>query len=204
MGVAGFNKLTDSIAKVTTTSVQMIDHFANLNGSVVSAAYEMRDFTKNIPIFGKMLGTSLTAVANAQDGLIKSYQSSTAAGASFAGNLNIFVANASAANMTLQDYSSFVAANGKSLALLGGTTEEGARRFSVLSKTLRETSTDLYSLGYSAKDFNTGLVQYTQNQMYYGNVGKKNCRINRNYRWILGYWWCRTRLFGRRVDTNYK
>ena len=173
MGVAGFNKLTDSIAKVTTSSVQMIDHFANLNGSVVSASYEISDFAKNIPILGKMLGSSITAVARAQDGLIKAYQSSSAAGASFAGSLNVFVANASAANMTLQDYSSFIAANGKSLALLGGTTEDGARRFSVLSKTLRETSTDLYALGYSAKDFNTGLVQYTQNQMYYGNVGKK-------------------------------
>ena len=171
---ADSHKKTISVfSQLTSTTGSLISSFSNLHGSVTAAANATSNFTKQIPLVGDTLAVVFKNVAAAQRELITSYQKASTVGATFAGSINEFAAYASAASQTLDEFSAFISANGNSLALLGDTTEEGAKRFSVLSKTLRETSTDLYSLGYSTKDFNAGLMQYTQNQMYYGNVGKK-------------------------------
>jgi flagellum-specific peptidoglycan hydrolase FlgJ len=169
--------LTNSLVKMSISAGGLINKFAQLDGSVNSAAYEVRSLAKDIPIVGGLLnefGNSLTAVARAQTDLIGSYQKATASGATFAGSVNAFAANASAASMTLSDYAQFVASNGEALRALGGNTEEGARRFGILSKALQNSSSDLYSLGFSTKDLNDGLAKYSLNQQYLGNLGKKS------------------------------
>ena len=172
--VKSVKKFADNVDNAGKKIVDSIESLARLNGSVTAAANVVGDLASNIPLFGKTLQAAFGAVAVAQTDLIKSYQKSTEAGASFAGSLNDFVANASYAGLTLNEYGQFVAANGESLRLLSDNTEEGAKRFSVLSKVLRETSNDLFSLGYSTDDLNKGIVQYIQNQQYYGNINKKS------------------------------
>ena len=172
--VSSHNKTISVFSQLTSTTGSLISSFSNLHGSVTAAANATSNFTKQIPLVGDTLAVVFKNVAAAQRDLITSYQKSASVGATFAGSINEFAAYASAASQTLDDFSSFISTNGKSLALLGDTTEEGAKRFSVLSKTLRETSTDLYSLGYSTKDLNNGLIQYSQYQQYYGNLGKRS------------------------------
>jgi hypothetical protein len=55
------------------------------------------------------------------------------------------------------------------MRLLGGTTEQGANRFSQISKALRSSSSDLYALGYSTEDVNQGLANYSK---FLGTTGK--------------------------------
>ena len=167
-------KFAESVDKLGVKVVNSIDTFARLNGSVSSAAGAVGDLAKNIPMFGKTLEAAFNSVAAAQTNLIGSFQQASTSGAAFAGSLNVFVANASAASMTLQEYGQFVASNGEALRALGGNTEEGARRFGILSKALRDSSSDLYSLGFSTKELNDGLAKYSVNQQYLGNLGKKS------------------------------
>jgi hypothetical protein len=166
-------QVDSSFKQLASTTGSLISSFSNLGGSVTAAANATSNFTKQIPLVGDTLAIVFKNVASAQRELITSYQQATSVGATFAGSINEFSAYSSAASQTLDQFSSFIATNGKSLALLGDTTEDGAKRFSVLSKSLRETSADLYSLGFSTKDLNNGLIQYTQYQQYYGNVGKR-------------------------------
>jgi hypothetical protein len=167
-------KFASNVDNAGKKVVETIESLSRLNGSVTAAANVVGDLARNIPLFGKTLQAAFGAVAVAQTDLIKSYQKSSEAGASFAGSLNTFVASASYAGLTLNEYGQFVAGNSESLRLLSDNTEEGAKRFSVLSKVLRETSSELFSLGYSTDDLNKGIVQYIQNQQYYGNLNKKS------------------------------
>lgn len=167
-------KFASNVDNAGKKVVETIESLSRLNGSVTAAANVVGDLARNIPLFGKTLQAAFGAVAVAQTDLIKSYQKSSEAGASFAGSLNTFVASASYAGLTLNEYGQFVAGNSESLRLLSDNTEEGAKRFSVLSKVLRETSSELFSLGYSTDDLNKGIVQYIQNQQYYGNINKKS------------------------------
>lgn len=167
-------KFASNVDNAGKKVVETIESLSRLNGSVTAAANVVGDLARNIPLFGKTLQAAFGAVAVAQTDLIKSYQKSSEAGASFAGSLNTFVASASYAGLTLNEYGQFVAGNSESLRLLSDNTEEGAKRFSVLSKVLRETSSELFSLGYSTDDLNKGIVQYIQNQQYYGTINKKS------------------------------
>lgn len=167
-------KFAESVDKLGVKVVNSIDTFTRLNGNVTSAAGAVGDLAKTIPMFGKTLEAAFNSVAAAQTNLIGSFQQASTSGASFAGSLNVFVANASAASMTLQEYGQFVASNGEAMRALGGNTEEGARRFGVLSKALRDSSSDLYSLGFSTKDLNDGLAKYAAGQQYLGTLGKKS------------------------------
>jgi hypothetical protein len=56
----------------------------------------------------------------------------------------------------------------------GTTTEEGAKRFSQVSKALRTTSGDLYALGFSTEDINQGLASYGALMRTQGLQGKQS------------------------------
>lgn len=172
--VEKIKKVADSFDKFGANVIRSIDTFARLNGSVTSAASAVGDLARTVPLFGKTLEAAFTSVAAAQTDLIGSFQQASTSGAAFAGSLNIFAANASAASMTLQEYGQFVASHGEAMRALGGTTEEGARRFGILSKAMQKSSNDLYSLGFSTKELNDGLAKYAINQQYLGNLGKKS------------------------------
>ena len=162
--------VTSGLSQLNSTLATSMQSYSRLDGSVTRAADEMA----RLPVIGKMFGETMKAVALAQTDLVTNFQKASSAGADFAGNVSIFAANASMAGTTLDKFSSFISSNGDALRALGGTTEEGARRFGVLSKSLRDSSETLYALGYSAADLNEGLAQYARMQQYSGNVRKKS------------------------------
>ena len=146
--------------------VKTISTFANVGDSVERAA----DVFSKVPI----VGTMFTAVASAAQKVTDSYLSVTKSGATFGGSINNFAASATAAGMTMDKFGALISRNGAGMLGLASNTEEGAKRFSQISKALRTSSNDLYALGYSTEDINQGLATYSANLRQQGLQGKKS------------------------------
>ena len=155
-----------AIAGFTDGLVKTISTFANVGDSVERAA----DVFSGIPI----VGTMFTAVASAAQKVTDSYLSVTKSGATFGGSVNNFAASATAAGMTMDKFGALISRNGAGMLGLASNTEEGAKRFSQISKALRTSSNDLYALGYSTEDINQGLATYSANLRQQGLQGKKS------------------------------
>jgi hypothetical protein len=140
------------LAGFTEGLVDTIQAFANVGDSVERAA----GIFSGIPI----VGTMFTAVAGAAQKVTDSYVAVAKSGASFGGSISNFAASASSAGMTMDKYGALIARNGEGMLGFGSTTEEGAKRFGQVSKALRNTSGDLYALGFSTDDVNQGLAGY--------------------------------------------
>ena len=162
--------VTKGFVNIGVASTQLISDLSNVGDSLTSAAGAL----KNIPVVGGVLSTVLGAVAGAVEKSTKAYQSAAASGASFGGSINNFSRAASEAGMTMEQFGSLVQKNGAGMLGLGATTEEGAKRFSQVSKALRSTGSDLYALGYSTADINQGLANYSALLRQQGMQGKKS------------------------------
>ena len=151
-----------------TTS--LINAFANAGDSFSGAAAVF----SGIPVIGGMFA----AVAAAADKTLGSYQSATASGATFGGSMNNFAASASAAGMTMDKFGGLIARNGEALMTLGGTTEEGAKRFSAMSKDIRNSKIgeQLYGLGYTTEQVNEGMANYIKTYGASGALQGKSTR----------------------------
>jgi hypothetical protein len=154
--VGGFTAVLDSVTGV-------LGGFANVGDSLESAAQQ-------IPLFGKSLGIVAAAAVKTNDALLAASKS----GAGFGGSIQQFSAAASAAGMTMDKFGSLIARNGEGMLGFGATTEDGAKRFSQVSKALRTTSGDLYALGFSTEDINQGLASYGSLMRTQGLQGKQS------------------------------
>lgn len=142
--------------KLATRAADLIQDLANVGDSLTAAAGALR----NIPIVGGVLSSVLGAVAAAVEKSAASYKTAAASGASFGGSMNAFSRSASEAGMTMDDFGKLVGKNGEAMLAFGTTTEEGAKRFSQVSKALRSTSSELYALGFGTAEINQGLASY--------------------------------------------
>lgn len=149
---AGF--VTGAFVQIGDSSTRLVQQFANVGDSMSSAA----SVFSGIPLLGNIFG----AVAGAAEKTLASYQSATASGATFGNSMANFSAAASAAGMTMDQFGAIIAKNGQALMMLGGTTEEGAKRFANISKELRtsQVGAQLAGLGYSTAQINEGLGNY--------------------------------------------
>lgn len=154
--VGGFNVLNNALTGT-------IAAFANVEDDVGAAA-------KTIPILGGLFGT----VADQAKKVNKAFLDASTSGATFGGSVSNLAASASAAGMTMDKFAALVSKNGQGMLGFGGTTEEGAKRFAQVSKSLRATSSDLYALGYSTEDINGGLAKYGELLRAQGLQGKKS------------------------------
>lgn len=158
---------TGAVVALGEGAVKVVEKLANVGDSVENAA----NVFSGLPL----IGTLFSAVASASQKVNDSYLAAASGGATFAGSMNQFAASASAAGMTMENFAALIRDNGESMRLLGGTTEEGAKRFSQISKSLRTSSTELYNLGFSTADVNQGLANYSK---YLGQTGKLGTKSN--------------------------
>jgi len=156
---SGFSELSNEITNT-------IDRFSKVGDSLTGAAA----IFSNIPILGSVFG----AVAGAAEGAVGAFQSASSAGATFGGSVNRFARSASEAGMTLADFGNLLRSSGEGLLGFGATTEDGAKRFSTLSRQLRTSSNDLYALGFSTQEINQGLANYGKLLRTQGIQGKQS------------------------------
>jgi len=151
-------KLANGLEQAVTGLSGMMSSFSTLGNSVTSAAATLN----HIPIAGRMLSSVFGTVAQAADRSMKSFQQSASVGANFGGSITDMIDSATGAGLTFDAFSSIIAKNGESVALLGGGSADGAKRLGELGKQIRKSGVadELYRMGYSTEDINNGLATF--------------------------------------------
>jgi hypothetical protein len=171
VGVLG--KMTGGVVKVSGAAVGLseaaigaAEGLSRLDGSASGVAA----IFGNIPLFGK----AFSAVAGAADDVVKSYNSVSQSGASFGGSIANFSKSASEAGMSMAEFGALIKSNGQGMLGFGATTEDGAANFARVAKQVRTTGSDLYALGFSTQEINSGLANYGALMRQQGLQGKKS------------------------------
>jgi predicted chitinase len=151
--------LGSAVSGVALGMTNLMSALANTGNSMSAAAQTMN----NIPIVGGVLAGVFGAVAGAAEKTYKAFQQSASVGANFGGSIVTMIDSATAAGLTFEQFSGIIARNGQQLALLGGTSEEGAKRLAQLGKTIKNSplGNDLARMGYSTEQINEGFAKYS-------------------------------------------
>lgn len=163
---SGLTKLTGATVGLSESAMGAADALSRLDGSASGVA----QIFSGIPLFGK----AFTAVAGAADDVVKSYNSVSQSGATFGGSISNFSRAASEAGMNMSEFAALIKSNGEGMLGFGTTTEGGAKNFAAVSKTLRSANSELYALGFSTQDINSGLANYGALLRQQGLQGKKS------------------------------
>jgi len=143
---------------------------SRMGDSVTAATLMLTSMVKQIPLVGGAIGGLVDNVAQAIEGTQKSFMTASSVGANFSASINVMIKSASAAGLTIDQFTSLIAKNGESLAMLGTSTADGAKRFSDLSKTIRNSrlQNELANLGFNTQEINDGMASYV------GLLGRTN------------------------------
>ena len=166
-GVAarGFDMMTTKAGEVTGSflglagsATNLINQFAGVGNSLSAAAQTMNA----IPVVGGLLAGVFGAVADAAEKQLGSFQALAGVGATFGGSMTAMTNAASGAGLTVDQFAKIVSSNGQAMAELGGTTEDGAKRFADLGKKMKQSGLgdELLRLGYSTEGINKGMAGY--------------------------------------------
>lgn len=153
-----------SINGLITSGTGLASNMAGVGNSVASAASTL----DAIPIVGGTLATVFGAVARSAEQVVDSFIKATGSGATFNGTVLEMARNAGLAGMTLDQFGDLIRSNGDGLLGLASNTATGARRFSLLSRRILNTSDDLFALGFSTQDLNESLARYSAQQRFLG------------------------------------
>lgn len=142
-----------------TKLTSLVQSLANMQNSLTGAAQALAQ----IPIVGGTLGAVFGAVAGAAEKTYKSFQQAAEVGANFGGSIGDMIDAATGAGLTIDQFSGIIAKSGESLALLGGTTANGAKRLAELGRGIRDSNlgNELAALGYTTEAINSGLATYS-------------------------------------------
>ena len=156
--VLGLRTLTNAVLSTASGMTNLLSSLSNVGNSMSNAAGAMNV----IPVVGGTLASVFGAVAGASEKLLAAYQQSASVGVTFNGSINSMVNAASGAGLTFDQFSKIISTNGESLALLGGTSERGAKIFAEAGKQIRNSrvGTELLALGYSTEQVNSGMAGY--------------------------------------------
>jgi len=160
----GIDRTIRTIDGLVRSGTRVVSGMANVGNSVTSAAQSL----DAIPVVGSALATVFGAVASAAEQVVNSFITATGSGATFSGSILELARNAGTAGMTMDQFGQLIKANGDGLLGLASNTAVGARRFSLLSRRILNTSDDLFALGFSTQDLNEGLARYSAQQRFLG------------------------------------
>jgi hypothetical protein len=137
----------------------IVSSLANMQNSLTGAAQALGQ----IPVVGGTLSAVFGAVAGAAEKTYKSFQQAAEVGANFGGSIGDMIDSATGAGLTIDQFSGIIAKSGESLALLGGTTANGAKRLAELGRGIRDSNlgNELAALGYTTEAINSGLATYS-------------------------------------------
>lgn len=149
---AAADGLETFISKVGAT----MSAVANMGNSFAGAA----SVFNNIPIVGGLLGGIFGAIGGSADKVANSFRAVGQVGANFGGSISAMVNNASMAGLTMEQFGQMIQKNSEGLALLGGSTSEGAKRVVNFTQALKNSGVqdDLARLGFNAEDIANGMA----------------------------------------------
>jgi len=159
-----------------TKLTSMISALANTGNSLTQAAASLQQ----IPVVGGALASVFGAVAGAAEKTYKSFQQAAEVGANFGGSITDMIDAATGAGLTFDQFSGIIARTGQSLALLGGSTAEGAKRLAQLGRGIKDTELgdQLARMGYSTEQINEGMANYAGRLAKTGHLqGMNNAQL---------------------------
>jgi len=168
----GLSNATGGLTGVTKAAVGMGG--ALLTGQTQLTAYSSA-IAQNTGLFGKSVGALVDGLATYAESALSEYQALTNIGATFGKEIKDIKVSAAEMGLTVEEMTSFIKSNNKSLRAFGGTTDVAIARFKALSNTVldsAELGTQLRKLGYTTSDINEGLALY-------GEISDANSRSDR-------------------------
>lgn len=143
--VGAFDGLLEFVSKTTSDLTAM----GNSAGGAVNVL-------SNIPGVGTRITKAMGPAAESADKLFDSFITASQGGVTFSGSITQLVNSASAAGLTVDEFTSILGETGPQLALLGLGANEGAKRLGNLGRQMRTTgvSEQLTRLGISTAEQN--------------------------------------------------
>ena len=138
----------------------------NLAEELLTGGDKLSDFTKHLATLPSFLGTFgsvIHTLTSMLDGMFETYKNVREVGGTFGNSMIELTRVAAESGMTLTRFGSLVASNAQTVALLGTTVTDGAKRFGQLSKGLRESAVGqrLLEMGFTVDGLNETLLDYT-------------------------------------------
>ena len=154
-------KTTDALKNVgsslTNSFKQLGDGGENLGSALQGLGNSAGGALSKLGIAGKLAGGALIGLTGivgmafgAFDKQIKMFQTLTASGATFGGDMIAMRNAAATAGVTLEQYSSAVSKSAKGLSQFAGSTTQGAMILSNVVKAGKASSNELFRLGIAA------------------------------------------------------
>lgn len=108
---------------------------------------------------------AFSMLAEFQETNMKTYQSLSANGVNFGGSLTDLRMASANAYVSLEQFGNILKANSKTLAMMGGSANDGAMAFAAMSNQLISSpvGSKLLALGYTTEDVNNGMLNYIAN-----------------------------------------
>jgi hypothetical protein len=140
---------------LTKETTQLMNGTASTSGIITTLGEQ---FSGNLGIAIQGIGKLISI----QEENFNTYQKLSASGINFSGSLTSLRLSAANSYLTLDQFSNILKNNSETLARMGGTADDGARAFSMVSKELvqGEVGKRLMAMGYTAEDVNNGLANY--------------------------------------------
>jgi len=157
------------------------------NSGINATADALEAFLSRFGFWGKMLGTFLTAgsryvseVNKQSDQLFLTYQKLSKVGAANASGLSSIADSVHKFGLNLNDadiekFTSLISNNAESLAMLGGSVNQGVKTFSDMANEIQNgpLQTEFMRMGLTVTDINTGMAGYLKIQSMTGNLNRQ-------------------------------
>jgi LAS superfamily LD-carboxypeptidase LdcB len=157
------------------------------NSGLNATADAIEAFLSRFGFWGKMLGTFLTAgsryvseVNKQSDQLFQTYQKLSKVGAANASGLANIADSVHKFGLNLNDadiekFTSLISNNAESLAILGGSVNQGVKTFSDMANEIQNgpLQTEFMRMGLTVTDINNGMAGYLKIQSMTGNLNRQ-------------------------------
>jgi murein DD-endopeptidase MepM/ murein hydrolase activator NlpD len=155
-------KFNAKVKAATGHLLNLTNSVASMGNSITSAASAISSLAKEIPVIGGVIGSSLDMIAGSIEKTHQSFMQASIVGANFGASIEVMINSASAAGLTIDQFTSIVSSNGEAMALLGTSSADGAKRFAQLGKAMRQSNVQdqLANLGYNTEGINESMAKY--------------------------------------------
>ena len=152
---------TTNFGKGVSNSVSALGSFARFLGGQSSIVENLKAQTDVLPPVFSSIGMAAGEFLGYLDDTQRTFQSLSKVGAGFNGDLGALRAGAANTRLPLDQFANMIGNNAQNLTALGGSVNQGAKRFSELSRVMFEDGRviqGMSNLGYSLEESNEMLL----------------------------------------------
>ena len=159
-GVAG-----DSVTATGGKLKALIPGLVNFGQGLVNGSSSASQLAGLFTVLGGNVGLAAAVISKLiaiQEQNFAEYQKMSSAGANFGGSLTDLRLAAMNSYVTLEQFGRIVRENRQTLSRMGGSVNDGAMSFAVLSNQLikNDAGSKLLALGYTTEELNDGMLKY--------------------------------------------